>query len=236
MLIRSLLIVLVLPHLSAADDPRGQAIEQGQWILTAFDNACALDIKPDKAGARVAYQAIVDAPLPSEALVNVMGTIDWTYYNIACIETLHGDPQTALRLLERAISFGFDDHPHMAKDSDLDHLRPLPRYQELVKLAQARSAERTETGTLFLPENQVNVLLQPEDMDRLALRIPAAGTIRERAIVLKCTKTQRQELLTLMDRKKTVAVTGSGGTSSTFFKFTVSAFSAIPAAQPGAAK
>jgi adenylate cyclase len=55
-----------------------------------------------------------------------------TLYNAACTYTHMGDAGRALDLLERAISAGHGSREWIERDSDLDGLRGLPRYREIM--------------------------------------------------------------------------------------------------------
>jgi len=55
-----------------------------------------------------------------------------TLYNAACTYTHMGDTQRAFDLLERAISVGHGFRDWIEHDSDLDSLRGLPRYREIL--------------------------------------------------------------------------------------------------------
>ncbi|HET9819436.1 MAG TPA: tetratricopeptide repeat protein [Rhodanobacteraceae bacterium] len=55
-----------------------------------------------------------------------------TLYNAACTYTHMGDNERALDLLDRAVSTGHGFREWIENDSDLDNLRELPRYREIV--------------------------------------------------------------------------------------------------------
>jgi len=55
-----------------------------------------------------------------------------TIYNLACVETLLGDLDSAMHFLEEAIQAGYRDVGHIEKDQDLDGLRHLEKYKVLV--------------------------------------------------------------------------------------------------------
>jgi adenylate cyclase len=55
-----------------------------------------------------------------------------TLYNAACTYTHMGDVERALDLLEHAISAGHGSREWIERDSDLDDLRGLPRYREIM--------------------------------------------------------------------------------------------------------
>ena len=53
-------------------------------------------------------------------------------YNVGCVYALLGEVDLALKYLEQAAVHGYAHKEWMAHDSDLDSLRPLPRFQKLV--------------------------------------------------------------------------------------------------------
>jgi hypothetical protein len=52
-------------------------------------------------------------------------------YNVACNYAQLGRTDDALMALEQAVDRGYGDKSWMEHDSDLDAIRPLPRYQAL---------------------------------------------------------------------------------------------------------
>jgi tetratricopeptide (TPR) repeat protein len=61
-----------------------------------------------------------------------------TYYQIACVFSLLGQPQPAFEWLERSVSSGFACWPFFLKDNCLENLRSLPEFDVLVSSLQAR--------------------------------------------------------------------------------------------------
>lgn len=55
------------------------------------------------------------------------------WYNLACAHARSGDPQEAIRALERAIEGGFGNAETFANDPDLESLRQRDDYKELLK-------------------------------------------------------------------------------------------------------
>lgn len=53
-------------------------------------------------------------------------------YNAACAHALLSNPDDALRYLQYAIDVGFTDTAQLARDTDLDSIRPDPRFQKLI--------------------------------------------------------------------------------------------------------
>ncbi len=60
-------------------------------------------------------------------------------YNAACARALESRNADALDLLERAVAAGFDGTGHLRRDDDLDGLRAEPRFERIVKDAEALS-------------------------------------------------------------------------------------------------
>jgi tetratricopeptide (TPR) repeat protein len=54
------------------------------------------------------------------------------HYNLACSLALCGEASAALDALETAVTFGYDDGPHLAADDDLASLRTEPRFLKLL--------------------------------------------------------------------------------------------------------
>lgn len=245
MLLRSsvplMLLCLLIPFLSAAEKaPKAMSpLAQEKALDKAIERMRALITKQDWAGAKTATQQLLETTASPDVLANKAGAFALAYYNIACFQALLGDAQAAMRSLGQAIAYGYAEQAAMTTDTDLDSLRALPGFRELMQTAAVRGGERTETGTLFLPPDPVIDLghgargfVPPEYMDRIALLIPATGLIRERVLILICTKAQRQQLVGLMASKQPVQVTGSGGIFSGEhwdLRFTVRSCAAAPA-------
>jgi serine/threonine protein kinase/Flp pilus assembly protein TadD len=56
-----------------------------------------------------------------------------TLYNVACNCSLAGQTEEAIDCLERAVQFGYRHKQWLEHDSDLDSLRPHPRFQALLQ-------------------------------------------------------------------------------------------------------
>jgi hypothetical protein len=55
------------------------------------------------------------------------------HYNLACSLSMNGEFQSALWALGRAIELGYHDFAHVLADPDLDPLRDLPGFSELLR-------------------------------------------------------------------------------------------------------
>lgn len=54
------------------------------------------------------------------------------FYNLACSYSLLQQTNEALSTLEKALSLGYNDFPHILKDPDLENLRNSPRFRGLI--------------------------------------------------------------------------------------------------------
>jgi len=61
-----------------------------------------------------------------------------TYYQIACIQAVLGNQESAFEWLERSVSAGFPCWPFFLKDACLQNLRALPEFEVLVSSLQAK--------------------------------------------------------------------------------------------------
>jgi DNA-binding winged helix-turn-helix (wHTH) protein/tetratricopeptide (TPR) repeat protein len=65
-----------------------------------------------------------------------------TYYQIACILALTGQPKPAFQWLERSVGTGFACWPFFLKDPCLENLRSMPEFELLVSALQAKYPDR----------------------------------------------------------------------------------------------
>ncbi len=104
-----------------------------------------------------------------------------TSYNLACFQSLQGKKEEALANLEKAITAGFANVPHLLKDEDLAELREDPKFKELVEKAkevmanppvtkveptkiEAGVAAVTKANAAYDPQiNQVRVFFGPAE-------------------------------------------------------------------------
>ena len=63
------------------------------------------------------------------------------YYNLCCTYSLKGETAEAIKHLRRALELGFDDFNHIAKDTDLDNLRQLKAFQDLISQFKAKASK-----------------------------------------------------------------------------------------------
>lgn len=61
------------------------------------------------------------------------------YYNIACIYSIKKDGNLALRYLNKAINCGFNDYELIKEDPDLDNIRAIEGFNELIPATKIKS-------------------------------------------------------------------------------------------------
>ncbi len=100
-------------------------------------------------------------------------------YAVACFEALNGNKDAAIDALDAAVKGGFYAPHHMASDPDLDSLRDMSKFKEIVGHATMKATELTkkesdadEAGTIRL----VNRLMDlPGMIDYIATTIRTEG-------------------------------------------------------------
>ena len=55
------------------------------------------------------------------------------YYQLGCMYALENLPKKALNMLEEAVNMGLDEYWNLISDNDMESIRKIPRYQELMK-------------------------------------------------------------------------------------------------------
>ncbi len=64
------------------------------------------------------------------------------YYDAACLNALMGRTEQALDAFEKSISMGYRNFHHIAVDTDLDNIRNLPRFNEILDKCRQQAVQR----------------------------------------------------------------------------------------------
>ena len=112
-------------------------------------------------------------------------------YNLACSFSRMGQPEKALEYLEHAFNSGYEDIDWVEQDTDMDIVRELPRYSEIMAQQRERIASREESRQevelsyvecpsiqqcqVVLPEN-----FDPETTHTLVIGLHGAGDTADR--------------------------------------------------------
>jgi len=59
-------------------------------------------------------------------------------YNLACAESLLGNREEAVKMLRRAVDLGYGNLPHLLADSDLENIRDMKEFVEIVTELKVR--------------------------------------------------------------------------------------------------
>ena len=126
--------------------------KQGKADLAKADYEKIIELEPtpdDYQVSMYAYQALGNI----EKAVEIMDTIiarDPTragaYYEAACLYSRMRQTDKALDYLEKSLSMGYKRFAHIAIDCDMDNLRDLPRFREMIKSYREKAETETEVG------------------------------------------------------------------------------------------
>ena len=98
------------------------------------------------------------------------------WYDLACMEALDGHPDKALDCLKKAFDYGYANFRHMEHDPDLDSIRNLPEFKDLLAHKdqyQRARAEKMEQGIKKSMGGDCQV--ETDDENRLVLQSATAG-------------------------------------------------------------
>ena len=71
--------------------------------------------------------------VPDSVLKQCSWCFIYTYYNVACCESLMKRKKAAVDAFEKAIQYGYYDYAHAQKDTDLDNVRDDKRFQKAME-------------------------------------------------------------------------------------------------------
>jgi tetratricopeptide (TPR) repeat protein len=99
-----------------------------------------------------------------KAALQMFPTSHIDLYNLACTNALMGDKNEACQNLKRATENGYRNVTHIKRDSDLESIRDMPEYQEIVSVLQGKM--RSIEVKARLPANFLSkvksTLLEPQ--------------------------------------------------------------------------
>ncbi len=100
-----------------------------------FEQVLAMDTTID--GSSVRQYALHFLGQDTEALawmdsILMAEPTQGNYYDAACLYALMGRTEQALNAFDKALSLGYRDFQHIAADTDLDAIRELPRFTEIL--------------------------------------------------------------------------------------------------------
>lgn len=85
-------------------------------------------------------------------LENDTTDVEGTLYNAACIYARLGQKNEAIEYLKKAVAKGYKDFHHIEADYDLDCLRGMPEYQEIISSCNPGKANEADGSRDELPD------------------------------------------------------------------------------------
>lgn len=74
-----------------------------------------------------------------------------TYYNTACLRSIAGRRDDAMASLKKSIELGFSDAEHIKKDKDLDNIRDMPAFKEMLSELEKKPAPEKKKPAELAP-------------------------------------------------------------------------------------
>ena len=110
-----------------------------------FEKAIALDtIESVNNSTEYAYYYLGRIEDAKKKMDSIMKDNDEHYYDAACLYSLMNEQDKALDYFKQALENGFRDFYHIKRDHDLDNIRNLPAFQELVYEYKAKMNKEIE--------------------------------------------------------------------------------------------
>ncbi len=128
--------IVLDPEYTYAYIGRGQNYEKlGEIELAKADYYKVIELEPEpveNSCAQYAYLFLGEKDKAIDFMNRYLEKDDGGEYDAACFYSLMGDSKKALFYLEQAFEHGFRRFAHIAVDSDLDNVRELPKFKELI--------------------------------------------------------------------------------------------------------
>jgi len=148
---------------------RGKMYEKRGNIRLAKEDylkAIELDTEPSESSvAQFAYFHLGQKDKAIEFMNRIIDKTNGEYYNAACLYSIMGEKDKALEYLRMAFSHGYRRFAHMEIDADLDNIRNLPAFKEMVQ-------EYKEKHQKELKEYEEESLNYKQVKDALTTEIP----------------------------------------------------------------
>ncbi|SBV91635.1 transglutaminase domain-containing protein [uncultured Dysgonomonas sp.] len=110
--------------------------------------------------------------LPNDEKKNYDGLLKDIYYNLACCYAMTGKETEALVSLENAIKEGYVNYAHIKKDTDLDSLRDLMKFKELLEPLRQKGdyVYILQQSGSYMKEPPAFTYQQPADIELVKLK------------------------------------------------------------------
>jgi tetratricopeptide (TPR) repeat protein len=108
--------------------------QQNKNVAAAADFYKVVELNSGRGGETAyAYFYLGDSAKALETLVEGYAEKRIDDYNAACLYSLLGQKEVALRYLERSLDNGFRNFNHIDRDEDFDNIRDLPEFEALIE-------------------------------------------------------------------------------------------------------
>lgn len=124
--------------------------KQGKTELAKADYEKMIELEPTPADYRVsmyAYQALGNYDKAIEVMNTIMArdsTRAGTFYEAACLYSRMKKTKEALSYLEKCLSMGYKRFAHISIDHDMDNIRELPKFRELIKIYKEKAESESD--------------------------------------------------------------------------------------------
>lgn len=146
------------PEYSYAYESRANMYEkQGNTELAKADFEKMIELEPtpdDYQISMYAYQALGNYDKAIEVMDTIISrdsTRAGAYYEAACLYSRMHRTEVALTYLEKCLNMGYKRFAHIAIDHDMDNLRELPRFKELIEFYQKKTQEESLESNGYEP-------------------------------------------------------------------------------------
>ena len=150
--------ITLMPSYAYSYIGRGRDYEMvGQKDLAVADyrKVIELDTVPDNSCAQYAFLFLGERQKAIDFMNRYMENSEGRTggnYDAACLYSLMGDTEKALTYLEQALERGYRRFAHMEVDRDLENIRNLPQYRELIdKYKRIQESENEALGDSVTP-------------------------------------------------------------------------------------
>ena len=151
--------------------------KQGNTELAKADYEKVIELEPtpdDYAVSMYAYQALGNIDKAIEVMDSLIArdsTSAGVYYDAACLYSIMHRTDAALTYLEKCLNMGYKRFAHIAIDHDMDNLRELPRFKELIEFyrekSQNESIESNGNEPLSSNEEIIEIPFTKDDNNNL---------------------------------------------------------------------
>lgn len=159
------LAITINPEYNYAYNERGRAyllLGKNDLARADFEKQLTFDTIPNGGScAAYAYHFLGQDDKAIEYVYKVLKNDSTDYYLAACVYSLVNQPDSALYYLRKALDNGWFQFAHLQVDRDLDNIRNLEEYIQLVSEYEARHKASLDSLTIILPEDENRVVEVP---------------------------------------------------------------------------